>query len=74
MFVQHRKLTARDLAFIQETQIEGLQEMYRHYPEIPEDQKKERDVQAKARTMSFVENIVRNMPKLKSFSDKERGE
>lgn len=73
-FVQHRKKTARDLAFIQEVTLESLQEFYRHNLEIPEDQKEERDVQAKARTIKFVETIVRNMPELKSFSEKERGE
>jgi Arc/MetJ-type ribon-helix-helix transcriptional regulator len=73
-FVQHRKKTARDLAFIQEVCLESLQEFYRHNLEIPESQKKERDVKARARTIAFVENIVRHMPELKSFSEKERGE
>ncbi len=73
-FVQHRKKTGRDLAFIQEMILESLNEFYRHNDQIPENEAKERDVKAKARVMTFIENIVRNMPKLKSFSDKERGE
>ena len=73
-FVQHRKKTARDLAFIQETIGELLTEVYRHNPPLPEETYKERDAEAKARAVSFVENIVRNMPELKSFSDREAGE
>jgi hypothetical protein len=73
-FVQHRKKTARDLAFIQEVVLESLQEFYRHNLPIPDDQKPERDVQARARTMAFIEDIVRNMPELKSFSEKEQGD
>ncbi len=70
-FVQHRKKTARDLAFIQEVTLETLQEFFRHNQQIPSDLKRENDVQARARTIEFVENIVRNMPQLKSFSEKE---
>ena len=73
-FVQHRKKNARDLAFIQEVVLESLQEFYRHNPVIPEQQQKEKDTQAKARTIEFVEDIVRNMPELKSFSQKEQKE
>tara|TARA_B100000780_G_scaffold278926_1_gene254424 strand:+ start:1246 stop:1662 length:417 start_codon:yes stop_codon:yes gene_type:complete len=73
-FVQHRKKTARDLAFIQETILEQLQELYRHFPEIPEDKIKEKNVQAKSRAMAFVKHIAQNMNKLQSFSDKEMGE
>jgi len=73
-FVQHRKKTARDLAFIQELSGEFLTELYRHNLPIPEEQYKERDAQARARSISFVEEIVRNMPELKSFAEQERGE
>lgn len=73
-FVQHRKKTARDLAFIQEAMLEQLQELYRHFPELPEDKRKENDVRAKSRAISFVKNIQKNMSALKSFSEKEQGE
>lgn len=73
-FVQHRKKTARDLAFTQEMIGELLTEVYRHNPPLSEDQYKERDAEAKVRAVSFVESIVRNMPELKSFSEREIGE
>jgi hypothetical protein len=73
-FVQHRKKTARDLAFIQELAGELLTEVYRHNAPLSEEQFKERDAEARARAVSFVEDIVRNMPALKSFSDREVGE
>jgi len=73
-FVQHRKKTARDLAFIQEISLESLKEFYRHHDPLPQDIIKERDVSAKDSMRSFIESIVRNMPKLKSFSDREQGE
>lgn len=73
-FVQHRKKTARDLAFIQEISLESLNEFYRHNPELTDEEIKGKDVASKARMGSFIERIVRNMPKLKSFSNREQGE
>lgn len=73
-FVQHRKKTARDLAFIQEIGLESLQEYYRYNLALPEDKQKERDVQAKSRIGQFINRIAANMPQLKSFSQREEGE
>lgn len=70
-FVQHRKKTARDLAFIQEINLEALQEYYRHNKELPDDLKKVRDVQALSRIRALVNKIAANMPKLRSFSERE---
>lgn len=73
-FVQHRKKTARDLAFIQEICLEHLDEFYRYNLPIPEDQVKEREVLARTRKIDFIKKIQNNMPKLKSFSEIEQGD
>ena len=68
---QHRKKTARDLAFIQEMVLQMMKVFYMHNQPISEDDKAALEAQAKARLDDFMEGIVRGMSELKPISDQE---
>lgn len=68
---QHRKKTARDMAFLQEMVLKTMHEFFQHHHEIPPDARPAREAEANARLDRFMEEIVRNMPALKPLSDRE---
>lgn len=68
---QHRKKTARDLAFVQEMVLKSMHTFFQHYIEAPEEERAAREAQANVRLDRFMEDIVRNMGELKPLSDKE---
>ena len=68
---QHRKKTARDLAFTQEMLLRTMFEFYQHHNEIPEEAKCAKEAQATLRLDSFMEEIIQNMPSLKPISERE---
>jgi len=68
---QHRKKTARDLAFLQEMLLRTMFEFYQYHNEIPEEAKGAKEAQATLRLDSFMEEIIQNMPSLKPISERE---
>jgi len=68
---EHRKKTARDMAFIQEIVLQAVKNFYMRAAPVPESEQEAREVQANAMLDSFMENIVRNMSDLKPLSDRE---
>lgn len=68
---QHRKKTARDLAFIQEMVLKSMHAFFQHYVEAPEGEKEARETQANARLDRFMEDVMRNIGELKPLSDRE---
>lgn len=68
---QHRKKTARDMAFIQEMVLKSMHTFFQHYMDVPEGEKEARETQANVRLDKFMEDIIRNMGELKPLSDRE---
>ncbi|MDY0096207.1 MAG: hypothetical protein RBT80_26220 [Candidatus Vecturithrix sp.] len=68
----HRKKTARDLAFIQEMILNAVKTQYLTFPPVPEKELEIREVSANARLNQFMEHIVQNMSELRPLSDRER--
>lgn len=68
---EHRKKTARDMAFIQEMVLQAMKNFYMHAAPIPESEADVLDAQANARLDLFMERIVQNMGALKPLSDRE---
>lgn len=68
---QHRKKTARDMAFMQEIALQSMKNFYLHNGPVPEGEAEALDVQANARLDKFMEKIVRGMGELKPLSDRE---
>lgn len=68
---QHRKKTARDLAFIQEMVLKSMHAFFQHYVEAPEGEKAVRETQANARLDKFMEDVMQNIGELKPLSDRE---
>lgn len=68
---QHRKKTARDLAFIQEMVLKSMFTFFEHYSEVPEGEAEARKTQANARLDRFMEDVMRNIGELKPLSDRE---
>lgn len=68
----HRKKTARDLAFIQEMILNAVITQYLTFPPVPEKELEVREVSANARLNQFMEHIVQNMSDLRPLSDRER--
>ena len=69
---QHRKKTARDLAFMQEMLLKSMFNFYLYNPDLPESEQQALEAQAKARLNQFMEEVVRDMPALKPISDREQ--
>ncbi|MDD3020664.1 MAG: hypothetical protein PHX61_06750 [Alphaproteobacteria bacterium] len=67
----HRKKTARDLAFLQEMMLQGVKNQYLAFPPIAEKDKDVKEVDANMRLNHFMEGIVRNMGQLKPISERE---
>jgi len=68
---EHRKKTARDMAFIQEIVLQGMKSFFMHSNRIPESERDALEAQANARLDAFMESVVRNMSDLKPLSDRE---
>ena len=68
---EHRKKTARDMAFMQEIALQSMKNFYMHNASVPEGDVEAMDAQANARLDKFMEEIVRGMSSLKPLSDKE---
>lgn len=68
---EHRKKTARDLAFIQEMILQAVKEQFMHANPIDDSELAARDAVATKKLDDFMENIVRNMPALKPLSDRD---
>ncbi len=68
---EHRKKTARDMAFIQELVLQAMRNFYMHAAPIPESEQEALEAQANARLDMFMESIVRNMSDMKPLSDRE---
>jgi len=68
---EHRKKTARDMAFIQEIVLQSMKNFYLHHGAIPEDDLEALQAEANARLDQFMEGIVRSMSELKPLSDRE---
>ena len=68
---QHRKKTARDMAYTQEIMLQAMKNAFIHSSPVPESELEAREVQANARLDKFMESIVRNMSDLKPLSDRE---
>lgn len=67
----HRKKTARDLAFLQEMVLQGIKNQYLVFPPVPEKDIDVKEVDANMRLNYFMEEIVRNMGQLKPISERE---
>lgn len=67
----HRKKTARDLAFLQEMVLQGVKNQYLAFPPIAEKDKDVKEADANMRLNQFMESIVRNMGQLKPISERE---
>ena len=68
---EHRKKTARDMAFIQEIVLQSMKNFYLHHGAIAEDDLEALQAEANARLDKFMEGIVRGMSDLKPLSDRE---
>ncbi len=68
---QHRKKTARDMAFMQEIALQSMKNFYLHNAPVPDGEVEAMDAQANVRLDQFMEGIVRGMSELKPLSDKE---
>ena len=68
---QHRKKSARDMAFMQEIVLQSMKNFYMHNNPVPEGEKEAIETQAIARLDAFMEQIVNNMSDLKPLSDSE---
>jgi len=68
---EHRKKTARDMAFMQEIALQSMKNFYVHNTSVPEGEAEAMEAQANARLDKFMEEIVRGMSSLKPLSDKE---
>lgn len=68
---EHRKKTARDMAFMQEIALQSMKNFYVHNASVPEGEAEAMEAQANARLDKFMEEIVRGMSSLKPLSDKE---
>ena len=67
----HRKKTARDLAFLQEMVLQGVKNQYLAFPSVSEKDKDVKEADANMRLNQFMENIVRDMGQLKPISERE---
>lgn len=67
----HRKKTARDLAFLQEMMLQAVKNQYMAFPPVAEKDKDAKEVDANMRLNHFMESIVRNMGQLKPISERE---
>lgn len=68
----HRKKTARDLAFIQEMVLSAVKTQYMTFPPVPEKDMELKEAEANTRLNQFMEHIVRNMSDLRPLSDREQ--
>lgn len=68
---EHRKKTARDMAFVQEMILLFSKIFFMHTNPVPEKESAGREAQANARLDKFMEEIVRGMSDLKPFSERE---
>jgi len=67
----HRKKTARDLAFLQEMMLQAVKNQYLSFPPVPEKDIDVKEADANMRLNHFMESIVRNMGQLKPISERE---
>ena len=67
----HRKKTARDLAFLQEMMLQAVKNQYMAFPPVPEKDIDVKEADANVRLNHFMESIVRNMGALKPISERE---
>ncbi len=67
----HRKKTARDLAFLQEMVLQGVKNQYLVLPPIADKDRDVKEADANMRLNHFMEGIVRNMGQLKPISERE---
>jgi len=67
----HRKKTARDLAFLQEMVLQGVKNQYLAFPPVPDKDRDVKEADANRRLNQFMENIVRDMGQLKPISERE---
>lgn len=67
----HRKKTARDLAFIQEMMLQSVKNQYLSFPSVAEKDQDVNEADANMRLNHFMEAIVRDMGELKPISDRE---
>lgn len=68
---EHRKKTARDMAFLQEMVLLFSKIFFMHTNPVPEKESAAREAQADARLDKFMEEIVRRMSELKPLSERE---
>ena len=68
---QHRKKSARDMAFMQEIVLQSMKNFYMHNNPVPEGDREAIETQATARLDAFMEEIINNMSELKPLSDSE---
>ena len=67
----HRKKTARDLAFVQEMMLQAVKNQYLAFPPVSKKDKDVKEADASMRLDLFMEGIVRNMGALKPISERE---
>lgn len=67
----HRKKTARDLAFLQEMVLQGIKNQYLAFSPVSEKDIDVKEADANVRLNHFMEEIVRNMGQLKPISERE---
>lgn len=61
----HRKKTARDLTILQEMVMQLVQEYFMHTHQIPTAERAGAEAQANVRVETFMERLVRRLPKSK---------
>lgn len=67
----HRKKTARDLAFVQEMILQAVKNQYLAFPSVAEKDREVKEAEASMRLDQFMEGIVRDMGALKPISERE---
>ena len=67
---EHRKKTARDMAFLQEMMFQYIQTYFAHTHMIPDSERGAADAQANARLDTFMEQLVAKLTQKKPEGEK----